>query len=907
MPARLIFLLLVLLLFLVVPSAVRLLTEWFWFGEVDYTDIFIQTLTAKAGVGGVVFLVAFVALAFNFRLALRRITKPYMLFPGGGDIQPVVLNQRQFLLIGTGIAALVALFLGIFASNEWLTWLQYQHQVPFGQTDPLFFRDVSFYIFTLPFYTVARNLALAVVVLSLIGSTAAYVVSGTLALDPGRGLIVGAEARRHLGLIVAGLFLLLAWGAYLDVPRLLTTPAGNLLHGASYVDVVLRVPVFRVLLGVALLSAALSAATAFTSRNAPIIAAVGLYALVAVGGNVAALGLQRLVVTPDELRRETPYLEHNIALTRQAFALDLLDARELSGDATLTRADIENNTDTINNIRLWDHEPLLDTFGQIQEIRTYYDFVSVDNDRYFIDGEYRQIMLSSRELNSNSLPNPTWINQRLQYTHGFGVAMGPVNQVTEEGLPVLFIQDLPPTSSVDVAVDQPSIYFGELSNDYVIVNTDTDEFHYPEGDLNVSTRYDGTGGVLISSFLRRVWFAARFRSIDILLSRQISATSRILYHRNIVDRVTAIAPFLLYDDDPYLVISDGRLVWILDAYTITDQYPYATRATTGVNYIRNAVKIVIDAYDGTMTFYLADAEDPIVRTLQAIFPDFLRPLDEMSDDLRRHIRYPEELFSLQTGIFQIYHMTDPTVFYNREDQWDVPVVDGEQMQPYYTIMRLPGEPRAEFIQMLPFTPIGKNNLAAWMVARSDGDQYGKMLVFQFPKQKVIFGPNQIVARINQDQVISPQLTLWNQQGSEVIQGTLLVIPIEEALLYIRPLYLRASGGRIPELKQVIVAYQNQIVMEPTLDQALDRLFGSEQGPAPGALTAGAVVAQLDAPQPADAAAATPSAPGGTGPLVAQASEHYQRALEAQRDGNWALYGQEIERLGEVLAQLGTGP
>ena len=740
--------------------------------------------------------------------------------------------------------------------------------------------------------------------LSLIGSTAAYVVSGTLALDPGRGLIVGAEARRHLGLIVAGLFLLLAWGASLDVPRILTTPAGNLLHGASYADDALRVPIFWTLAVVGLLGAGLSTMTAFTPRNMPIIVGVGLYALVTVGGNVAALGLQRLVVTPDELRRETPYLEHNIAGTRQAFGLDLLDARNLSGDATLTLADIENNTDTINNVRLWDHEPLLDTFGQIQEIRTYYDFVSVDNDRYFIDGEYRQIMLSSRELNSNSLPNPTWINQKLQYTHGFGIAMGPVNQVTEEGLPVLFIQDLPPTSSVDVTVDQPSIYFGELSNDYVIVNTDTEEFHYPEGDANVSTVYDGTGGVEISSLLRRVWFAARFRSIDILLSNQINhATSRILYHRNIVDRVTTIAPFLRYDADPYLVISDGRLVWIQDAYTISDQYPYAALATTGVNYIRNAVKIVVDAYDGTTTFYLADAEDPIVRTLQAIFPEFLRPLDEMSDDLRRHIRYPEDLFSLQTVIYSTYHMTDPTVFYNREDQWDVPVVDGEQMQPYYTIMRLPGEPRAEFIQMLPFTPTGKNNLAAWMVARSDGDQYGKMLVFQFPKQKVIFGPNQIVARINQDQVISPQLTLWNQQGSEVIQGTLLVIPIEEALLYIRPLYLRASGGRIPELKQVIVAYQNQIVMEATLDQALDRLFGS----APGPLPAGAVVAQLNAPQPADAAAATPSAPGSTGPLVTQASEHYQRALQAQRAGNWALYGQEIERLGEVLAQLGTGP
>ena len=905
MPARLIFLLLVLLLFMVVPSAMELLTEWFWFNEVDYSGIFVRTLTTKASVGGMVFLVAFGALAVNFRLALRRVTQPYMLFPGGGDIQPVVLTPRQLQRLGTGVAALVALFLGIFASNEWLTWLQFRHAVPFGQTDPWLFRDVSFYVFTLPFLDLARNLTLAVVVLSLIGSTAAYVASGTLALDPGRGLVVGAVARRHLGLIVAGLFLLLAWGAYLDVPRLLTTP-GGIIHGASYVDVVVRVWVFRGLLGVAVLGAGLSAVTAFTSRNVPIIAAVGLYVLVTVGGNLAAFGLQRLVVTPDEQQREADYIEYNIAATRKAFGLEQLDARELSGDATLTLADIENNRDTINNVRLWDHEPLLDTFGQLQEIRTYYDFVSVDNDRYFIDGEYRQIMLSSRELNSNSLPNRSWVNERLQYTHGFGVAMGPVNQVTEEGLPVLFIKDLPPSSSVDLTVDQPSVYFGELSNEYVIVNTDTDEFHYPEGDLNVSTRYDGAGGVALSSLLRRLLFAVRFRAYEILVASQLGADSRILYHRNIVDRVTTIAPFLQYDDDPYLVISDGRLVWMLDAYTVTDRYPYAAPASNGINYIRNAVKIVIDAYDGTTLFYLADAEDPIVRTLQAIFPDLLHELDEMPENLRRHIRYPEGLFSLQTSIYSTYHMTNAAVFYNREDQWDVPVIDGEQMQPYYTIMRLPGEPRAEFIQMLPFTPRGKNNLAAWMVARSDGDQYGRMLVFQFPKQKVIFGPSQIVARINQDQDISPQLTLWNQQGSEVIQGTLLVIPIEEALLYIRPLYLRASGGRIPELKRVIVAYQNQIVMEETLDQALGRLFGSGQGPAPGALPAGAMVAELGAQQPAAAAAATPSAPVATGPLVGQASGHYRRALQAQRDGNWALYGQEIERLGEVLTQLDLG-
>ncbi len=899
MPTRFIFLLVFVVLFIVVPAGVELLTAWFWFDEVNFTDIFIRSLSAKAVMGAVVFLVAFGVLAANLRLALGRVNRPYLLFPGGGDIPPISLNRSQLQRLGTGVAALAALFLGIFASNEWLTWLQFQHATPFGQTDPLFGRDVSFYVFTMPFLDLARYLALAVVVLSLLASAAAYVVAGTLALDPIRGPAVGDDARRHLGLLIAGVFLLLAWGAYMDVPRILTTPAG-IIHGASYVDVALRIPALRALLVVTVIGAGLSVLTAMTSRNTPLVAAVGLYALVTVGVNVGAVAVQRLIVTPDEQQREAPYIVRNIEATRQAFGLETIDARELSGDATLTAADIDNNTETINNVRLWDHGPLLDTFGQLQEIRTYYDFVSVDNDRYLIDGEYRQIMLSSRELNSDSLPNRSWVNEHLQYTHGFGVAMGPVNQVTEEGLPVLFIQDLPPTSSVDLPVDQPSVYFGELTSGYVIVNTDTDEFHYPEGDDNVSTRYDGTGGVALSSLVRQLLFAIRFRDYEILLASQLGNDSRILYHRNIIDRVTTIAPFLQYDGDPYLVISEGRLVWMLDAYTISDRYPYATPATNGINYIRNSVKIVIDAYDGTTTFYLADATEPMAKTLQAIFPGFLHPLDEMSDDLRAHIRYPEGLFSLQTAIYSTYHMTNPEVFYNREDQWEVPVIDNEQLQPYYTIMRLPGESEAEFIQMLPFTPRGKNNLAAWMVARSDGDHYGKMLVFQFPKQKVIFGPSQIVARINQDQEISPQITLWNQQGSEVIQGTLLVIPIEEALLYVRPLYLRADGGRIPELKFVIVAYQNQIVMEETLELALNRLFGDS--PSPGSLPAGAILAAAELPD--ETGAAPPLAPGiATNPLVTAATAHYRRALDAQRQGNWAEYGDEIEQLGAVLERL----
>ena len=635
---------------------------------------------------------------------------------------------------------------------------------------------------------------------------------------------------------------------------------------------------------------AATAYAAFSRATWPVAAGVGAYLLVWIGGGGAATALQQLVVTPDEQQREAPYLVHNIAATRQAFDLDAgRGAGRLGRRPADAGQDIEDNAETINNVRLWDHQPLLDTFAQIQEIRTYYEFASVDNDRYVVDGEYRQTMVSSRELNSDSLPNRSWINERLQYTHGFGVALGPVNQVTQEGLPVLFIQDLPPRSETDLAVEQPSIYFGELSNDYVLVNTGTDEFHYPEGEDNVSTRYDGSGGVEIGSLFRRLLFSLRFRSYEILVSGQLDADSRVIYHRNISDRVATIAPFLRYDADPYLVIADGRLYWMRDAYTVSDRYPYSTPVTNGINYIRNSVKIVIDAYNGTTTFYLAEPDDPIGTTLGKIFPGLLRPLDEMPETLQAHIRYPEGIFSLQTAMYSTFHMTNPSVFYNREDEWEVPVIDNEQMEPYYTIMRLPGEERAEFIQMLPFTPRGKNNLAAWMVARSDGDNYGKMLVFQFPKQKVVFGPSQIVARINQDQEISPQITLWNQQGSEVIQGTLLVIPIEEALLYIRPLYLRASGGRIPELKRVVVAYQNQIVMEETLDQALNRLFaGPSDRPAPAVCRRWWRTRAPPSRWPASAAAGGGRAGrAGAGSLLPGAARAAGRRLGALRPGDRA--------------------
>ncbi|MBK49048.1 MAG: hypothetical protein CL487_05235 [Acidobacteria bacterium] len=891
------------LLFLVVPSFAGFYTDWIWFKQVGFDQLFIRTLSSKLILGGAVFAIAFSVLLGGLRYALRDMTKPYLTLGGGPEVQPLVIDRKGLQLIAAGVSGLAALFMGVFASSQWMVWLQYQHATPFGEVDPLLLKDVAFYVFQLPFLDFIRNLLVSVVVLSLAGATAAYILSGAVGFEPQAGLKISRGARQHLSLLIATLLVLLAWGAALDVPRTLLTPAG-VIQGASYADVEARIPMLKLLMYVALLGASLATYQAFSPKQWPVPLAVVLYIAVSAGGTGYGALIQRIVVTPNEQEREAPYIEFNVAATRKAFALEGIDARELSGDATLTRSDIEANPETINNVRLWDHGPLLDTFGQIQAIRSYYDFASVDNDRYVINGEYRQTMLSSRELNSNSLSNRTWPNERLVFTHGYGLALGPVNQVTAEGLPVLFVKDLPPNSEVDLSVEEPSVYFGELSNDYVIVNTDTREFHYPEGDDNVYSEYDGESGIPIGGLFHKLLFSLRFRAFNVLISRQLTPDSRILIHRNISDRVEALAPFLMYDRDPYMVISEGRLFWIIDAYTVTDNYPYSTQAMQTINYIRNSVKIVIDAYEGTTTYYLADTDDPIAATISKIFPDLFTPIEAMSADLRSHVRYPQDIFTLQTEMFSTYHMTNPAVFYNKEDQWDVPAIDSDgrtaQMEPYYTIMKLPGEQNAEFIQMLPFTPRRKNNLAAWMVARSDGEHYGKLMVFQFPKQKLIFGPRQIVARINQDEEISPQITLWNQQGSQVIQGTLLVVPIEESLLYIRPLYLRAADGQIPELKRVIVAYQNEIVMEETLALALNRLFG---GRAPDGLLAATTSDSLTVGSSNPTSSETAFDPSiGISIPWSEALQQLERALEAQREGDWSRYGSELNQLRQILEQ-----
>jgi hypothetical protein len=898
------------------PQAVRVYTDWLWFGEVGYRAVFQTTWTTQSGLFLAGFLTSLAWLGANIRMALSSL----------GDRRPTFITRDGLAVpfpepdtiwrVLMTVATIVSILFGLAAAGRWESWLTFRHQSPFGDADPVLGHDVAYYVFSLPWWQFVRGTGQTLVVAAALAAGGLYLVTGSLTTGFPSRLSIRGPARRHLALLAAVFFLLLGWSAWLDRPELLLKPT-PLMFGATYADVAARLPGGALTALVGVVAAGLAVLHVLTPRNWPLLVAAVLYGAVSVGTEIYASALQRFVVTPNEQSRESPYLQHNITATRRAFALDGVDERELTGDDLLTPADVAANAATLENVRLWDHQPLLDTFGQIQEIRPYYEFASVDNDRYMVNGRLRQVMLSARELNSASLPNRTWVNERLTFTHGYGLTLGPVNQVTREGLPVLFVRDLPPVSTADFPIDEPSLYFGEISSSYAIVRTKTREFHYPKGDENEFTQYTGRGGVPLDSLWRKLVFAVRFGAYQILLSDDVEAESRILFNRSIGARVRLIAPFLRFDQDPYLVVAGGRLYWIYDAYTTSGRYPYSTRVGNDLNYIRNSVKFVIDAYQGTTSAYLSDPADPVIGTYARIFPGLFKPMDEMPPDIRQHVRYPEDIFAVQARVFATFHMTEPAAFYNREDQWQMPTIEdgGEArvMQPYYTIMRLPGEPDPEFIQMLPFTPSRRDNLAAWLVARSDGKHYGQLRVFVFPKQKLVFGPRQVVGRMLQDQTISPQITLWNQQGSQVIWGTLMVIPVNESLIYVRPLYLRASGGRIPELTRVIVAYQNQIVMEPTLDQALARIFGSAAAPPatearPTSASAPPGSAGPATPGAASAALGGGTAPAGLGALAEEAQAHYARAVEAQRAGDWAKYGDELRQLGAALERMrGAAP
>jgi uncharacterized membrane protein (UPF0182 family) len=693
--------------------------------------------------------------------------------------------------------------------------------------------------------------------------------------------------RRHLA-VLAGLFLLVtAAGFYLDGFRLLLSGDG-LVHGAGYTDVKARLPVYRLLAFATPLAGVALAVGVWSGRWRMAIAApLAVLAVYGVGIKLYPGLLQKFKVAPNELALESPFIEHNIRFTRLGYNLDRIETIPFDVDYRLTAADIAANDATIRNIRLWDHAPLLRTYSQLQQIRTYYKFFDVDNDRYTVNGRYTQVMLSPRELSYDDLPSKSWINERLIFTHGNGLTFGPVSRISAEGLPEFFVKDIPPVSLADVKVDRPEIYYGEQSNDYVIVKTRVPEFSYPTATGNISTTYGGTGGVPLDSLGRKALFAARFRTEKILLSSDITSESRILYYRNINERVRTAAPFLRFDADPYMVVTDkGGLKWIIDAYTVSDRLPYSQPLKGGVNYMRNSVKAVVDAYDGTLDFYVSDPGDVMVRVYGRIFPKLFKPLSDMPEDLRRHVRYPHQFMQVQAAMFSAYHMTDPKVFYNKENLWDIPVLGEQRMEPYYTIMKLPGEKQEEYILLLPFTPSKRDNLAAWLTARCDEPNYGKLLVYTFPRDRLVYGPKQIDARINQDAYISQQLTLWSQRGSQVIRGSMLVIPIEKSLLYVQPLYLAAADkSGLPELRRVIVAYGDEVIMEENLELALQRLFGGKR------------------PTAAAAAATPPDRQSSPSDLAREAMTIYDKAVTLQRQGDWAGYGEELRKLRQVLQKM----
>jgi len=878
-------------------QAVPLYTDWLWYREVGFTQVFTTVLSLRGwlflGVGGVVFLFMYGNLWVAARTAAPDVLwelDDQLGLPGRAVLEPLI---RRLLL---PVMAVIAVLSGLRAGASWEMVVGYVNATPFGAADPLFGRDLSFFVFELPLWRFLYGGAMTLVIGTLLLSVATYVLLRSLVLT-GQGPRLAAGARTHLLGLGAVLLLLRALGFWLDRYELVYSARG-VVFGASYTDVHATLPALSVLTALAFLCAAACVLQITRPGWGFLVAGLVVLGVVWAGGlGVWPSLLQRFQVTPNELVAERPYIEHNIRMTRQAYGLESIKEQDFPAEDRLTSAAIERNSLTIKNIRLWDHRPLLTTFAQLQEIRTYYKFAGVDVDRYTVNGEYRQIMLSTREMSYQHLPSRVWINEHLTFTHGFGLVAGPVNRITPEGLPELWVKDIPPNVSGGFPkITRPEIYYGHLSNDYVIVRTKSQELDYPSGDQNVYSRYTGRGGVAVSGFLRKLAFAIRFGELKILLSDDLTAESRVMMYRRVAERVRQAAPFLRFDQDPYLVVTEaGRLVWIVDAYTTTDRYPYS-QPDRGLNYIRNSVKATVDAFDGNVVFYVVDSKDPLIRTWARAFPGLLTPFEKMPADLRAHVRYPEDLFSLQARMYGTYHMQDPQVFYNKEDLWTIPRLTMEgrdrEMEPYFTVMRLPGGKTEEFVLLSGFNPARRDNMIAIMAARSDAPNYGGLIVYTFPKQKLVYGPRQVDARVNQDPLISAAFSLWNQQGSRVLRGSLLAIPIEDSLIYVQPIYLSAEQGALPELRRVIVAFGNQIAMEPTLEQSLQRIFGVRIRGEEGVQPRGA-----DGSRPESATASA------LGPLAQRAWEAWQKGQEALRRGDWAGYGQAQKQLEESLRQF----
>lgn len=896
-PRRWLWILIPLLLFLFFNRILSFFADLTWYDSLDLVSVFRTRIFASLGLLVVGALVFWLFLAINVFIARR--VEPFGL--AGTPLSEIAdaFGVRISSVI-VSVGAIFALFMGMGLAANWEELLVFLNQSSFGVSDPVFDRDISFFLFTLPVWQIARGWLMTTVIMTLIATVIMYGVGW-------RGRQIRTAVLVHLSILGALLLLLIAWQYRLDAFGLVYSQRGAV-FGAGYTDVRAQLPAYNLLAIITTVAAVLLVVIAFlrSAWRAIVVVLVVWLAVAVLAGNIFPGFVQRFQVSPNELNLERPYIDNNIEYTRLAFGLNEVDVRDYDASSELTADALLSEAETVRNIRLWDYRPLLQTYNQVQALRQYYEFNDIDIDRYQINGETRQVMLAARELVPERLNEnaQTWVNQRLVYTHGYGVAASPVAQVTRDGLPEFYLKDIPPVGLIEVT--RPQIYFGERTNSYVIGRTNEPEFDYPRGDGNVTTRFDADTGIEMS-FMNRLLFALRFADINLLLNQDINPDSQLLWRRQIVERIDEVAPFFEYDSDPYIVINDqGELFWFLDAYTVSNRFPYS-EPRGQINYIRNPVKVITNAYDGTMTFYVVDEQEPIAAAYRRIFPDLFRPFDEMPEDLKVHVRYPNGIFAVQADVYRTYHMTNSTEFYNKEDVWAWPeeIFDSQAvlMEPYYVLMSLPDSDDLDFIQILPFTPANRENMIAWLAAQNDPGKYGEKIVYEFGKDTLFFGPKQVEARVDQDPVISAQLSLWNQQGSNVIRGNLLVIPLADSLIYVEPLYLQAATGKIPELKRVIVATADEVVMRESLGLALVELFGASV-----ISEAGLEELMIDVAQAEEAIDDALAAPVELGTatleeLIVQASAYYAQGQDALREGDWTGYGQAMEDLQAVLEQL----
>ncbi len=816
----------VLVAYLAISTLKSLYVEYLWFDSVGYASVFRTAVWTRIVlfVAGAVITVG--VLGLNIYLARRLAPKaPEESFIE--EIDPAAIRRIMDVLLIAGVLFMAVIF-GSVAGGSWETVLRWMNGVEFGITDPQFNRDVAYYMFDLPAYHFFHGWVLGLTIVSTLAAGAVYGLAYSLQrfeLNITRGM------RIHLSVLVGIIFLLIAISTYLSIFDLVTSE-GGLIFGATYTDVNARLPIRYVLVVLALLVGVAAVANAVMnspSYRLPLFA-FGVWAFVGlVGGVIYPQAVQSFQVEPNEREREVPYILHNLDATREAWMLDAIDVRQHPAEANVTNDELDANPETLENIRLLDPVPLLDTVNQLQAIRPFYRFRDLDISRYPITDDHdRQVLIAARELDIGQAADVNWTRQRLQFTHGFGAVVTPVNEVQEEGLPVLLTQDIPPRSQdLPITIEGSRIYFGELTDYYVIVNSNEPEFDYPEGTSNTVTTYQPDRGIRLGGFFRRFLLSWELGDYRLMISSQIHDDSRLLMHRQIRERVEKVAPFLRLDSDPYLMIIDEELKWMQPAYTVSDRYPYS-QPESGINYIRNSVQIVVDAETGDMDFYLIDDQDPIIQTWAGIFPDLFTPGDEMPEAIRQQLRYPLDMFTIQARHYQTYHITQPEVFFFGEDVWSIPSRrpgDSRPMEPYYVTMRLPGEDAVEFILIIPFTPQGRENTVGWLAGRSDGDHFGTMRAFRFPTDRLVFGPQQIENRIDQNARISQQLTLWEGTGSEIFRSTLMMIPVGDSFLYVQPVYLQAAGGQLPELRRVIVANGNNVAMEETFDRALEVVMG----------------------------------------------------------------------------------